>query len=92
MMKSGITNLYLTDSSSDNKPAVSQRKNVHINPSRHITVTSDLGGGTDFSTDNECSSDLLSSSSSEIESSGLSSKTGKYFPHPPNMGKDVQKD
>ena len=60
-------------------------------------MTSDLGGCTDFSTDNERFSDLLSSSSSEIESSGLSSNTGKYmapenFPGPPDMGKDVQKD
>ena len=97
MMKSGITNPSLTDSSSDNEPAVSRQKNVLINPLRHIPVTSDLGGCTDFSTENECSSDLLSSSSSEIESSGSSSNTGKYlalenFPGPPDMGKDVQKD
>ena len=95
-MESDIKNPSLTDSSSDNEPAVSQRKDVRINPSRHIPVTADLGGCTDFSTDNERFSDLLSSSS-EIESSGSSSKAGRYmapenFPGPPDMGKDVQKD
>ena len=73
-MESDIKNPSLTDSSSDNEPAVSQRKDVCINPSRHMPVTADLGGCTDFSTDNERFSDLLSSSSSEIESSGSSSK------------------
>ena len=79
VMKSGIMNPSLTDSSSDNEPTVSWRKNVHINPLRYISVTSDLGGCTDFLTDNECSSDILSSSSSEVESSGSSSNTGKYL-------------
>ena len=96
-VKFGHTNPSLTDSSSDNKPAVSQQKNVHINPSRYIPTTSDVGGCTDFSTDSERSSDILSSSSSEVESSGLSLNTGKYlapenFPGPPDMGKNVQKD
>ena len=96
-VKFGHTNPSLTDSSSDNEPAVSQQKNVHINPSRYIPTTSDVGGCTDFSTDNERSSDILSSSSSEVESSGSSSNTGKYlapenFPGPPDMGKNVQKD
>ena len=96
-MESDIKNQSLIDSSSDNKPAVSRRKNVHINPSRHIPVTADLGGCTDFSSDNERFPDLLSSSSSEIESSGSSSNSARYmapesFPGPPDMGKDVQKD
>ena len=60
-------------------------------------MTADLGGCTDFSTDNERFSDLLSSSSSEIESSGSSLNSGRYmapenFSGPPDMGKDVQKD
>ena len=75
VIKSGNTYPSLTDSSSDNEPAVSQQRNVHINPSRYIPVTSDMGGCTDFS-DNERSSDILPSSSSEVESSGLSSDTG----------------
>ena len=96
-VKFGHTNPSLTDSSSDNEPAVIQQRNVHINPSRYIPVTSDLGGCTDFSADNERSSDILSSSSSEVESNGSSSNTGKYlapenFPGPPDMGRDVQKD
>ena len=96
-MKFGHTNPSLTDSSSDNEPAVIQQRNVHISPSRYIPVTSDLGGCTDFSADNERSSHYLSSSSSEVESSGSSSNTGKYltpenFPGPPDMGRDFQKD
>ena len=96
-MKFGHTNPSLTDSSSDNEPAVIRQRNVHISPSRYIPVTSDLGGCTDFSADNERSSHYLSSSSSEVESSGSSSNTGKYltpenFPGPPDMGRDFQKD
>ena len=96
-VKFGHTNPSLTDSSSDNEPAVSRQRNVHINPSRYIPVTSDVGGCTDFSTDNEHSLGILSSSSSEVESSGSSSNTGKYlapenFPGPSDMGRDVQKD
>ena len=96
-VKFGHINPSLTDSSSDNKSAVSRQRNVHINPSRYIPITSDVGGCTDFSTDNERSLDILSSSSSEVESSGLSSNTGKYlapenFHGPPDMGRDVQKD
>ena len=96
-VKFGHTYPSLTDSSSDNEPAVSRQRNVHINPSRYIPVTSDVGGCTDFSTDNERSSDILSSSSSEVENSHSSLNTGKYlapknFPGPPDMGRDVQKD
>ena len=96
-VKFGHTNPCLTNSSSDNEPAVIPQRNVHINPSRYIPATSNLGGCTDFSADNERSSEILSSGSSEVESSGSSLNTGKYlapenFPGPPDIGRDVQKE